>query len=274
MITAPIFAIASSETATSGHIGMKTRRRRPGRVAGPAPQRAQRAGELASLLVELAIRELADLARLALPDDRFLVVRLGVAVAVEAALHDVHPPADPPSRPGLAFREVDDLVVMPVEGDVDVLDRRVPEPLDVIVRALQELGEGVDAVLVHESLEPALRDNLGARFPHHVPDHDRLHGLWILGSDSYTRIDGRAAGGLCGHACPGPRAGPSRGRGGRDRGCDAARRREPTTLPRALRRQDPCLGRPGQVRRAAWLLTRCRALNRSLMRSASTNNSQ
>ena len=76
-----------------------------------------------------------DLARLALPDDRGLVTEVAVAVAVEAALDDVHPGADPPARPGLSVRKVDHAVVVPIEGDVDVLDGGVPEPLDVLVRA-------------------------------------------------------------------------------------------------------------------------------------------
>src|ERR1700682_5230664 len=137
-------------------------------------------------MVELAVGELAHVAGLTFPDDRELVARLTVTVAVEAALNDVHPRADPPLRPWLALREVDDLVVVAVESDVDVLDRRVPEPLDVVVGALQELRKGLDAVLVHEALEPARRDHLGARLPHHVPDHDRLHCVWILALGSYT----------------------------------------------------------------------------------------
>ncbi len=111
-------------------------------VAGPDAQLAQSAGELADLVIELFVCELANVARLAFPDDRELVVGVVVAVAVEAALHDVHPPADPPGRPRLALRHVDDLVVVAVEGDVDVLDRGVPEPLDVVVRSLQQLGPG------------------------------------------------------------------------------------------------------------------------------------
>ena len=36
-------------------------------------------------------------------------------------------------------------------------------------------------MLVHEPLEPALRDDFRARLPDHIPDRDRLHGFWILG---------------------------------------------------------------------------------------------
>ena len=173
MMTAPILAVASTEIATSGHIGMKMPTRSPGRT----PRRRSAPARRQTSLVELAVGELADVAGLALPDERELVVELAVAMAVEAALHDVHARADPPLRPGLALREVDDLVVVAVEGDVDVLDRGVPEPLDVVVGALQQLAKGLDPVLVHEALEPAPGDDLVARLPDHVPDHDRLHGL-------------------------------------------------------------------------------------------------
>src|SRR5207248_4261183 len=93
----------------------------------------------ADLTVELAIRELAHITRLALPDQRDLVVILAIAMAVEAGLDDVHPAPDPPFRPLLAVGQVDDLVVVAIERDVDVLDRRVPEPLDVLVGARQQL---------------------------------------------------------------------------------------------------------------------------------------
>jgi len=146
-------------------------------ITRPNPETAQGSGEAAHLFVELAVGELADVARLALPDERELVVKVAVAMAVEAALHDIHPRADPPAGPGLAIRQVDDLVVVAVEGDVDVPDRGVPEPLDVVVGALQELAKGLNAVLVHEALEPATGDDLVTRLPDHVPDHDRLHGL-------------------------------------------------------------------------------------------------
>jgi len=61
-----------------------------------------------------------------------------VAMAVEAALDDVHAAADPPLRPGLPLRQVDHLVVIAIKRDVDVLDRRVPEPFDIVVGALQQ----------------------------------------------------------------------------------------------------------------------------------------
>src|SRR4029077_12312342 len=98
-------------------------------------QSPERAREATYLGVEFAVCEAANLARLALPDQRDLVVELTAAVAVEAALDDVHARADPPLRPLFACGEVDGLVVVPVEGDVDVLDGRVPEPVDVLVRA-------------------------------------------------------------------------------------------------------------------------------------------
>jgi len=146
-------------------------------IARSHSQTAQGTRQAADLFIELAIGELADVAGLTLPDERELVVELAVAMAVEAALHDVHAGADPPPGPGLAVRKVDDLVVVAVEGNVDVLDRSVPEPLDVIVGSLQELAEGLDAVMVHEAFEPAAGDDLVAGLPDHVPDHDRLHGL-------------------------------------------------------------------------------------------------
>src|ERR1700682_1925333 len=225
MMTAPTFAVASTEIATSGHIGMKMPTRSPGRmpsrrrepaslhtwrsdlddacpalcrrehrdralrahrhedadaVSGRRAEPAQRARELAHLAVELGVRELLNVARFAFEDDRQLVVCLFIAITVETALDDVHPPANPPLRPRLALGEIDHLVVVAVEPDVDILDCRVPEPLNVLVGALQEVGEARDAVLVHEPLQPAPRDHLGTRLPDHVPDHDRLHYARIL----------------------------------------------------------------------------------------------
>src|SRR5712692_6016652 len=141
-------------------------------ITWPHAEPPQRAGETAHLLIELAVRQSPHVARLTLPDERDLVVELVIAVAVEAALDDVHAPADPPLRPGLAVGEVDQTVVVAIEGDVDVLDGGVPEPFDVLVRTFQKLGEGLDAVLIHEELQAALRDHFRAWFPDHVPDHD------------------------------------------------------------------------------------------------------
>src|SRR6202030_912305 len=126
-------------------------------------QAPERGREPAQLTVEVAVGEGARVSRLALPDQRGLVVKLAVAMAVEAALDDVHAPATPPGRPRFAPGEVDDLVVVAVERDVDVFDRRVPEPLDVGVRTLQQLRVRSDVVAVHEALEPAPRDDVGAR---------------------------------------------------------------------------------------------------------------
>ena len=107
-------------------------------------------------------------------------MELAVPVSVQAALHDVHAPADPPRRPWLAFGEIHDLVVVAEERDVDVLDRGIPEPLDVGVGPMQQLLEGGDVMSLHEALEPALRNHVGARLPDHIADDDRLHRLWIL----------------------------------------------------------------------------------------------
>ena len=90
-------------------------------------------------------------------------------------MHDVHARAAPPGGPLLTLGEVDHAVVVAVERDVDVFDRRVPEPLDVRVGAMQQLGERADVVAVHEPLEPAFRDDLVARLPDHIADDDRLH---------------------------------------------------------------------------------------------------
>jgi hypothetical protein len=76
-------------------------------------------------------------------------------------------------------REVDDPVVGAIEADVDVLDRRIPEPLDVAVGSLEQLFERLDAVAVHEPLEAAALDDLGARLPDHIADDDGLHSLIV-----------------------------------------------------------------------------------------------
>src|SRR5438094_3288 len=152
---------------------------RPAAAALVGVEPAQGAREPRDLPVELAISEPADLARLALPDDGRLVAKLPVAVAIETALDDVHAGPDPPLRPRLTLGQVDDLVVLAIEGDVDVFDRGIPEPLDVVVRAFQQLVEGLDPVAVHEALEPAALDDLLARLPDHIPDHHRLHGLIV-----------------------------------------------------------------------------------------------
>src|SRR5207253_4124469 len=104
-----------------------------------------------SLLLQRTVAVLADVPRLPPPEDRGLVAKLAVAMPVEAALDDVHPRSDPPFRPGLAMRQVHDLLVLAVESDVDILDGRVPEPLDVVVGALEQLVECLDPVPVHES---------------------------------------------------------------------------------------------------------------------------
>src|SRR6202011_4605746 len=82
-------------------------------VAGPDTEAAHHASQLADLLIELAISQGSDVARLALPDDRLLLLlERAVAVPVEAALDDVHPAPDPPLGERLALREVDHLVVV------------------------------------------------------------------------------------------------------------------------------------------------------------------
>src|SRR5438445_8903537 len=202
----------------------------------PHAEAAQRAGQAADLLVELAVGEAADVARLAFPDQRDLVVELTVAVAVEAALDDVHAAADPPLSPGLAVGEVEDAVVVAEESDVDVLDGGVPEPFDVLVGALQQLGKGLDTVLVHEPLQPAPRDHLRAWFPDHVPDHDRLHGPWIL--DWWVRTLPRDEPPAA-QFRRGPRTGSGaiasrRGRG-HHRAGDRPRRRRPAYVPGHVR---------------------------------------
>ena len=73
------------------------------------------------------------------------------------------------------MRQVHDLLVLAVESDVDILDGRVPEPLDVVVGALEQLIECLDPVPVHESLEPAPFDDLAAGFPDHIADDNGLH---------------------------------------------------------------------------------------------------
>ncbi len=236
-----------------GHLGAH-RHEDADPIAGPDAQPPQRAREAADLYVELAVGEAPHVARLALPDERELVVELTVAVAVEAALDDVHARADPPLRPLLAGGEVDHAVVVAVEGDVDVLDGCVPEPLDVLVRAPQQLGERLDAVLVHEALQPALGDHLGTRLPDHVPDHDRLHGLWILeGCVRTLRRDAAPAARLCRGPRTGHRAVSSRRGSGDHRGRERAGRRRPTHLPGPLRATSPCVRQADHARGAAEL---------------------
>ncbi len=146
-------------------------------VALPDTHPTERSGKSRSLPVELRIRELADVTRFAFPDDRGLVPELAVSISIEAAFDDVHPPADPPPGPRFALRHVDNLVVLPREGDADVLHGGVPEPFDVVVGPPQQLVIGLDSVAVHEAFQAASRDHFWARLPDHVSDHHRLHGF-------------------------------------------------------------------------------------------------
>ena len=63
------------------------------------------------------------------------------------------------------MRQVHDLLVLAVESDVDILDGRVPEPLDVVPASLDQLAPVRDPVLAHERRGARALENLGGRLP-------------------------------------------------------------------------------------------------------------
>ena len=151
------------------------------RVPGLDAQLLQRPGQPADLAVQLGVGQPADLARLALPDQGHLV-GLGVGAAdpaVQAGLDDVDLPVDEPARPLGPSGLVEDLVVVAVEGDAEVVDDRIPEPLRILDRTLLQRLQAADAVPSHERRQPGPLDHLGGRRPDDVPDHDGLHRVQV-----------------------------------------------------------------------------------------------
>src|SRR5262249_45753190 len=69
--------------------------------------------------------------------------------------------ADAPCRPLDAASEIENFGIGLVEPDVQCLQNRVPEPLEVRRGSMLKLFERSDAVSIHESLQIALRDKLG-----------------------------------------------------------------------------------------------------------------
>src|SRR5262249_34008049 len=146
-------------------------------VALADPKLSQAAGQAADFGVELSVAEPPDLAWLAFPDDSGFFSSRAFQPAIQAARDDVHPGAAKPARPLEAVAGVDDPLVRLVKADAQVLDRCVPEPLQVAGRPLLQLLDIGDPVTVHEALEPAAVDDVLGRLPEDVTDHDRLHRL-------------------------------------------------------------------------------------------------
>src|SRR5262245_54872371 len=92
---------------------------------------------------------------LALPAQCDTILGWRAEPLIQAALDNVHAPADAPARPWLAAGEIDDFVVRSRKTDVEVFENCVPEPLDVLGGALPELVKRRNALLLQECEEPA-----------------------------------------------------------------------------------------------------------------------
>src|SRR3954447_16636092 len=93
--------------------------------------------------------------------------------------------AGEPGGPLRPAREIDDLLVRRIELEIEVLDRRIPEPGRIVRGAGQELREGRDALLPHEAQEAAAIEV----FLRRTPDDVRTLAVLSDGHRSRIRID-------------------------------------------------------------------------------------
>ena len=137
------------------------RKEEPDRISAPHPQLEEGACEAVRLGRELAVRDALDRPVLALPDDR----RAVGGVAVDAVVGEVHRAAGEPGRPRRSAGGVEHTLVGLEELDPQEADGRVPEPLDVVLAAPDQLAPVRDAVLAHERGGVRVLEHLGRRLP-------------------------------------------------------------------------------------------------------------
>jgi hypothetical protein len=126
---------------------------------------AERVGTPADAPVEFPVRQHLRPAVLALPPERFLVLDLRALPLVEQVVDDVHLAAGAPGRKGRAVGPVDDRVVVAVKLQPEVLDHRVPEPLQVAGRAGAKRVQVGHVVPIHERRQVGVGDDVGGRRP-------------------------------------------------------------------------------------------------------------
>ncbi len=151
-------------------------------VARLDPQPHETLGEPGHVPRELGEGELPPRAVLA-GEDRADPLRLALGPAVDAVPGDGDRRAREPRRPLGPARVVVDLLPPAGELDAQVLDRRGPEPLGLLLRATDELPVALDAVPAHEPDDVRARERLLVRRP-----HDLGHGWRSLGGVGGTSL--------------------------------------------------------------------------------------
>ena len=141
------------------------RQEQPDGIAPADSQPLERVREPAGLGVQLGVSEPAALPLLSFPDDGRVVAARGPSMAVEAVVGQIDLPADKPARPGDAVAGIQKRIKRPVELDAEVLDDRVPEPLDVRRGAGDQLAIAGDPVPLHEAADVRILDDLLGWFP-------------------------------------------------------------------------------------------------------------
>ena len=145
-------------------------------VALADAQLSHSVGELVDLAIHVRVGPLLDLAGLTLEPEADLVLHVCLHVPVESVVDDVVLAADEPLGPrGLPL---EDLVVGLVEVQ-ELIGHFLPEPLNVLA-FLEELIEGLDAVLVHPCLDVAVRHQLRRGLEHTVLRQQYLNVLFLF----------------------------------------------------------------------------------------------
>src|SRR5215211_8159855 len=137
-------------------------------VAGLDAKRGQALGEARDSPGEVPERPLPPLTILA-GEYRAHVVGPSLRPAVDAIPGEVELPAHEPGGPFGALREIGDPVPWLRELDPHVLDRRRPEPVRVLLRALLELPVVVEAVSAHETDDVRAGEDVRGRLPDELP---------------------------------------------------------------------------------------------------------
>ena len=138
-------------------------------VAGADAERRQRLGEAGDRLRELAVGERAPLPVLALPHRGLLVGAGAAGPAVDTVPGDVQLAADEPGSPLGPVRLVHDRVPGLREVEAQVLDRRRPEALRVVLREAHERRVVVETQLARQAERVRALAHLVGRSP------DRFH---------------------------------------------------------------------------------------------------
>ena len=125
---APILAHARNEITASGIIG----RNSPIGIALPDAEALERIGKPASLGVKLAVRQPANDSVLSFRDDGNLIAPRRLGMPVKAMMGQVDRAAAKPRRPGDPAARIQDGIERPIKLNLQILDRRLPEPLDLV----------------------------------------------------------------------------------------------------------------------------------------------